>query len=308
MEEHSRRYGLADFRRYHDNRMTPEEQHCFEKRMLEDPFLKEACEGFEMLHEDDIATASVIEKLNRLLPGVEVGRPDSSGKPVWKYMAAATVLFIAAFFSYQRFGEKRDNIPFEKTSEIKSVRAAEERIQQSQAGGKGAAAAVRPPEEAGKENATKPVVPAISKNKDTFPGSVTLSPSGAAGTKGPEAKMDTWRLPGETIQLASGGFRGGEIIVVSDRAIRDKPDSTSESNIVVVAKGKPAEDTIKPGRGSRPDTERMSFGEYLKLVTRNTLKYGESVEFKVFRNGRLEDLTPEEQDSLQKEVMRRREK
>ncbi len=304
MEEHSRLYELEDFRRYHDNQMTPEEQHCFEKRMLEDPFLREAWEGFEMLHEDGIATASVIKKLNRLLPGMEVGRPGGGGKPVWKYMTAAAVL-IAAFFSYQRFGEKRDS---KKAPEIKSARAAEERIRQSQAKEEGAAAVIRPLEEAGKQNATKPAVPAISKNKDTFPGSGTLSPAGAAGIKGPGAKMDTWRLPGEAIQLAYGGFRGGEIIVVGDREIRAKPDSASVSNIVVVLSGKPAEDTIKPGRDSRPAAERISFGEYLKLVTRNTLKYGESVEFKIFRNGRLEDLTPEEQDSLQKEVMRRREK
>ncbi len=306
MEEHSRRYGLADFRRYHDNRMTPEEQHVFEKRMLEDPFLREAFEGFEMLHKDGIAITPVTGKPGSLLPGVEIARPSGSGKPVWKYMVAAAVLLIAAFFSYQRFGAKTDSMQLKEASAMKRTQATEKRSEQSQTEDRKTAVVMMPPEGPAKQNVIKPVVPVISKKGDTFPDTDILPPGRAAGINGPEAKADTWQLPGEAARLALGGFRGGgEVIVVSDHALRGKPDSASVSDIVVIVREKPAGDTTKPRKWRQPATERMSFEEYLKRTTRNTLKYGEFIEIKILRNGRLEDLTPEEQDSLQKEMMKR---
>ena len=307
MEDRNHRYELTDFCRYHDNTMTPGEQHIFEKRMLEDPFLREACEGFGMLHEDGIAIASVTGKLSRLLPEAEVARPGSPGKPVWRYMVAAGLLLIAAFFSYLRFGANTDSIRLKEAYVTESAPAVEKHSGQSQPEGKKTTAVMKPSGETAEPGAAQPAVSMISKKRDAFPPVDTLSSGQAGGINGRGAEADTWQLPRETDRLASAGFRDGEVIVVSDRVIRGKQDSASTGNIVVIVKKKQAGDTIKPGRGGLPATERMSFEEYLKRATRNTIRYGESFEFKILRNGRLEDLTPEEEDSLQKEMMRRKE-
>ncbi|ODS84224.1 MAG: hypothetical protein ABS46_04290 [Cytophagaceae bacterium SCN 52-12] len=287
--------------------MTPGEQHVFEMRMLEDPFLREACEGFGMLHEDGIAIASVTRKLSRLLPEAEAARSGGPEKPVWRYMVAAGVLLIAAFFSYLRFGANTDSIRLKEASATERAPVVEKHSGQSQPEGKKTTAVMTPPGEAAEPGTAQPAVSVISKKRDAFPPGDTIKSGQAGSISGRGAEADTWQLPRETDRLASAGFRDGEVIVVSDHVIRGKKDSASAGNIVVIVKEKQTGDTIEPGKGGRPATERMSFEEYLRRATRNTLQYGEFVEFKILRNGRLEDLTPGEQDSLQKEMIRRKE-
>ncbi len=294
MGKDSRRYGLADFRRYHENKMMPEEQYSFEKRMLEDPFLREAFEGFEILRKDGIAADSISEKLNGLLPGVGVSRPEVVKRPVWKYMAVAAVLLVAVFFSYLRFGEKRDSVQLKEVSEIKSTGTIEEHSGQlTGTEVKDTAVVLTPPA-------------MVAKPRGTLPDTTGTSPSRRAVAKkelGGEA--DTWQLPRGTAQLASADFHKGEVIVVDARDIPDLPDSAAPGDVFVVVEEKSPGDTTKYRKESQSVTRQMSFEEYLKRSTQNALKYGESVQFKILRNGRLEDFTPEEQDSLLKEVLKR---
>ncbi|GAA4439618.1 hypothetical protein GCM10023091_22100 [Ravibacter arvi] len=92
-----KQYGFSDFHRYHFNEMTPEEQYQFEEEMLDDSFLREAYEGFEMMLNDGVKPGYWKEKLQHGTPAVK-----TTVRRSWPYVAAAFLLITGGFLIYHR--------------------------------------------------------------------------------------------------------------------------------------------------------------------------------------------------------------
>lgn len=91
---------FEDFERYHSGEMPPAEQRSLEGRMLDEPLIAEAYEGFLAWREKHSDVAGMRADLhNRLHERVARGR--KSVLPLWAYASAASVLL--AFFAYWTF-------------------------------------------------------------------------------------------------------------------------------------------------------------------------------------------------------------
>ncbi|MEO6287679.1 MAG: hypothetical protein ABIN80_16735 [Dyadobacter sp.] len=84
-------FGFDHFRRYRDGEMSAQEQHSLEKRMLEEPLVADAYEGFLALNEDQIDYQSALESLRDTLN--EQAKPEKSRTlPIWAYASAASIV------------------------------------------------------------------------------------------------------------------------------------------------------------------------------------------------------------------------
>jgi len=79
-----------EYQRYLDNKMTPQERHAFEKRMLEDPFEAEAMEGLS-----DFSSKDIQSDLTELRSAVQQKSRQKKGFVYWR--AAAAILLLSAF-------------------------------------------------------------------------------------------------------------------------------------------------------------------------------------------------------------------
>lgn len=91
-----------DFLRYHQGTMPPEEQHQFEMRMLEEPLMADAYEGFLAWYSDDTRIPALRSELRELLAD-----RTSANKRItsswWVYGAAATVLMVVGLYGFYFF-------------------------------------------------------------------------------------------------------------------------------------------------------------------------------------------------------------
>ncbi|GGB87159.1 hypothetical protein [Dyadobacter sediminis] len=116
-----RPFGSEDFRRYQQGEMSYEEQHAFEKQLLEDAFSAAAYAGFLALEEDKMDLPAVGQELNRKLEN-RLGTARKRFVPVWAYGAAAS-LFISIGILWTTFltGPKMQKNPSEKQFSAREV-------------------------------------------------------------------------------------------------------------------------------------------------------------------------------------------
>lgn len=108
-------FDFNDFRRYHNGEMSAQEQHSFEKRMLEEPLVADAYEGFLALNEDQIDYKSALTNLDEALK--ERTQPEQKrALPMWAYASAASVCLLAGlswvYFTSNKSSEHQ-NVAFE---------------------------------------------------------------------------------------------------------------------------------------------------------------------------------------------------
>ncbi|MCE7041489.1 energy transducer TonB [Dyadobacter sp. CY312] len=85
-------YTAADFRRYRDGLMTAQEQHSFEKKCLEDPFVAEAYEGYLLLEENNIDADASFFRLEQKLD-TSIQKKSVRRAVIWYYASAAILVF-----------------------------------------------------------------------------------------------------------------------------------------------------------------------------------------------------------------------
>src|SRR6218665_3046649 len=85
------------FRRYHHGEMSFEEQHKLEKRMLEEPLVAEAYEGFVAMLDDKNHFDTVKKELSAQLHA-RISEKRKSVIPLWAYGAAASVIIVIGVF------------------------------------------------------------------------------------------------------------------------------------------------------------------------------------------------------------------
>lgn len=111
---------FINFRKYYTGNMSSEEKVAFEKHLEEDPFAKEAYEGFLFL-ENDHARISAIEQTNMALKE-KFGLQNSSNIFPMKYIitvAASLVLFIGSYVVIQNnFSNKNENLAENHVEEL----------------------------------------------------------------------------------------------------------------------------------------------------------------------------------------------
>ena len=94
MEDHRANtgYTIVDFQRYTDGNMTALEQHAFEQKCMEDPFVAEAYEGYLLLIESNTNIETPILSLEEKLANRVQKKPNKLSA-VW-YYASAAILFL----------------------------------------------------------------------------------------------------------------------------------------------------------------------------------------------------------------------
>lgn len=91
-------YSAGDIQRYHDGQMSPAEMHALERAALDDPFLADAIEGYELLDAD--SNRGNIKELNtRLAKRTAV----LNGAAWWRVAAAILIVVTGAFLTYFLF-------------------------------------------------------------------------------------------------------------------------------------------------------------------------------------------------------------
>lgn len=122
--EKDKSYGLKDFQRYHEEKMTAKEAHAFEKACMDDPFLNEAYEGFLSLNKTEIALPEVISSLETRMH--QRIYPKEKQRIFLGYYIAAAVLLIAFGLAFNFYlSNSRDKRPTAIVSEkipVDSVR------------------------------------------------------------------------------------------------------------------------------------------------------------------------------------------
>jgi TonB family protein len=90
---------FEDFRRYHQGRMSHEEQHRLEKRLLEEPLFADAYEGYVAMIENKVDREASLEQLNEALQSRITG-DKKRVVPIWAYAAAASVVLSVSWLVY----------------------------------------------------------------------------------------------------------------------------------------------------------------------------------------------------------------
>lgn len=120
----------ADINRYHNGEMTPEEEHAFEKKALNDPFLAEALEGASLVSSNEFSEdLSLIQK--------QINQKTKKNIWLWPLRIAASVtLILISYFAIAPYFEKNahqnlavqeSNKPDQKQDAIRSTQ--DEKVQ-----------------------------------------------------------------------------------------------------------------------------------------------------------------------------------
>lgn len=120
----------ADIKRYHNGEMTPEEEHAFEKKALNDPFLAEALEGASLVSSTEFSEdLSLIQK--------QINQKTKKNIWLWPLRIAASVtLILISYFAIAPYFEKNvhqnlavqeSNKPDQKQDAIRSTQ--DEKVQ-----------------------------------------------------------------------------------------------------------------------------------------------------------------------------------
>lgn len=88
---------FENFRRYYYGEMSFEEQHQLEKKMLEEPLVAEAYEGFVAMLDDEIQIDKAKKELSERLH-VRISAKRKRIIPLWAYGAAASVIIVIGVF------------------------------------------------------------------------------------------------------------------------------------------------------------------------------------------------------------------
>lgn len=90
---------FIDFRRYKSGEMSDKEQNRFEKRLLEEPLLADAYEGYVAMIENNISPEIPLSALNIALQN-RIQEDKSRIVPIWTYVAAASVILSVSWLVY----------------------------------------------------------------------------------------------------------------------------------------------------------------------------------------------------------------
>jgi hypothetical protein len=85
-------YNIADFQRYKQGSMSAKDQHAFEKKCMEDPFVADAYEGYLLLAEKNIDAANHFQALEDKLDTLTI-RETRKIAAIWYYSSAAILIF-----------------------------------------------------------------------------------------------------------------------------------------------------------------------------------------------------------------------
>lgn len=123
MSSHNKNnYTARDIEKYLAGKLTPSQMHAMEKAALDDPFLADAMEGYEMFKDKnfDIELASLQQQLAQKSQGAKVIPLHKSKSNWWKAIAAILVLGAGAWVTY--LFTQKNNTTGTKETPIASVK------------------------------------------------------------------------------------------------------------------------------------------------------------------------------------------
>lgn len=262
-------YGLEDFRKYHEERMTPAEQHRFERELLDNPLTAEAYDGYLLLQSDradcPAAAASLERQLRERVGGRRAG-------VLLKYAASAAMLLIAGYFLLTRAPKPMEPLTTKTTPAPEGPVVTHRSDEEAKEHGDHLPARAKP---AAEQGAYKP-----GKVRREIQG----KPAGQPKPSGSE--IDLLEKDRNIMNGLAWHGQGGETVILVDM---DKIAS---------------EDTVRRDVKPRPLGGWENFEQYLKASIRETLMYGRTIQFSVINSGKLEEISVEGPDSVKAEVIR----
>ncbi|HQW84597.1 MAG TPA: TonB family protein [Ferruginibacter sp.] len=115
-------YTLQDIEKYHAGKLLPKQMHEMEKAALDDPFLADAMEGYEMFKNEDLnkQLVTLYQQVAEKGKGAKVIPLHKSNKNWWKAIAA--ILIIGAGLTTTYLLTKKNNTSGIKETQIASVK------------------------------------------------------------------------------------------------------------------------------------------------------------------------------------------
>jgi len=113
---HINQYTAADIQRYLDGRMDAAEMHAMEKAALEDPFLADAIEGFDLTkkeYDNDAINNDLIQLRNQIAEKANTGKVRAIASFRWWRVAAAAIVLIvfgAVTYNYWLNPDKNEQL------------------------------------------------------------------------------------------------------------------------------------------------------------------------------------------------------
>ena len=113
---HIKQYTAADIQRYLDGGMNAAEMHAMEKAALEDPFLADALEGFDLTKKEfdnEAINNDLIQLRNQIAEKANTGKVRAIGSFRWWRVAAAAIVLIvfgAVTYNYWLKPEVNDQL------------------------------------------------------------------------------------------------------------------------------------------------------------------------------------------------------
>ncbi len=329
MKKSDRKYDLEEFRRYQEERMTAEEQHRFEREMLENPLLSAAYEGFLLLRKGGVDYPTALRSLNSQLQS-RVARKYPIA--ILKYAGAAIVFFTAGYFLFLRSPGAPDTgrasaLLSDDTSGIAVVR--DEVVQIWMTGPTSIenepVTIEKKPARKGSDRrddsmrrSLKGIV--TDQNRKPLSGVVLFQSGEKIGTTDVNGVYDIVSASPDSVEFTLLAYLTqkvspnniGNVMLTKDRSVLGdlaaaEYTKNNLNHLVVVGYGKTAVidlDTNKVKTGPQPVNGWKNFEEYLKNAIRETLMYGSTLHFEVLRNGKLENIKVDGPDSLKSEMIR----
>lgn len=196
---------FEDFERYHSGEMPPAEQRLLEGRMLAEPLVAEAYEGFLAWRAQHADVAGVRADLSRRLRT----REARSAVPLWAYASAASVLLV--LFAYWAIFLRDQKVDLKTQTIVENPKAIT------------SPAPEQAPVSSAIQQPAKPESAASASLKSNPSVATTLAPETAGqvakASKQPETGLAATGLadtvvPEETTDIASGDSSGDETLVV----------------------------------------------------------------------------------------------
>ena len=115
-KNHIKQYSAADIQRYLDGRMNESEMHAMEKAALDDPFLADALEGFDLTkkeYDNDTINNNLVQLRNQISEKANAGKVRAIASFRWWRVAAAAIVLIvfgAVTYNYWLKPEANDQL------------------------------------------------------------------------------------------------------------------------------------------------------------------------------------------------------
>jgi hypothetical protein len=91
-----KKFGAADIEKYHKGLLTPAQMHAIEKAVLDDPFLADALEGYDLAGLDISADIASLKKKLEDRTGTKKAIPIGGGRSGFPWLRAAAVVVLVA--------------------------------------------------------------------------------------------------------------------------------------------------------------------------------------------------------------------